>query len=53
MSEEEKRPYQEEYDRDKERYLEQESQRLESKRIIGVPEIKKKRGISDIELLIR
>ena len=45
LSEEERRPFQERYDRDRERYLEQEKQRMESRRLIGIPEIRKKRGI--------
>ena len=45
LSEEQRRPFQERYDRDRERYLEQEKQRMESRRLIGIPEIRKKRGI--------
>lgn len=44
LTEEERRPFQERYDRDRERYLEQEKQRIESRRLIGIPEIRKKRG---------
>ena len=40
LSEEERPPFQERYDRDRERYLEQEKQRMESRRLIGIPEIR-------------
>ena len=44
LSEEERRPFQERYDRDRERYLEQEKQRMESRRFICIPPKRKKRG---------